>query len=100
MSNQHPMHVLFEKLLAGAPEVTGVDGKKVKAFTAQVAFIGNTVAGAIAAGPAEGTYMILTTGRDERTGMDIVLGRMFTPENVLYLDVMIGEGPRVKLAGS
>lgn len=95
----HPMNALFEKLLAGAPEVTGVDGKKVKAFTAQVAFIGNTVAGAIAPGPVDGTFMIITTGKDERTGTDIVLGRMFTPENILYVDVMLGEGPRVKLAG-
>jgi hypothetical protein len=39
--------------------------------------------------------MILTPGKDQRTGQDIMVGRMFCPENLLYMDVMVSEGPRI-----
>jgi hypothetical protein len=91
----HPMKELLDHMLAKAPETKGIDGKAVKAFSAQMYFIGNTVAGAVTTGPVPGTFMILTPGKDQRTGQDIMVGRMFCPENLLYMDVMVSEGPRI-----
>lgn len=93
-----PMRDLIEHMLETAPEITGLNNEKIKAFEAQLYFIGSNIAGAVSRGPVAGTYLALTTGKDGRSGQDIMVGRFFVPESLTYMDVRIGTTPVVQLA--
>lgn len=92
-----PMQRYLEDLIEAAPEIRGVDGETVKAAACQLAFIGNVIAGAITHGPVTGTFRYLTMGADPRTKQAVMVERVFTADHVLYVDRVVGEGPRVEV---
>jgi len=91
---KHPMQHLLEDLLEKAAATRDEKDEPVRAIAMQLSFVGNTVAGAVAHGPVPGTFMLMTPGQD-REGRSIMVARMFTAENVLYIDMVTSDSSKI-----